>query len=207
METGARYFAALAFPGAADDAARRDAVAAWVASYLHEANRVDESNAPFADKRLNTFVGLSPQWCRAKLRTGQRRLADRAELARAVRPWVRDHLGVPHEPVPGVKKFTQRQIALYMAREEASHGDLIERAANFQKRVWRPGRPVLHLAIARDRLLCAIGSEETDFGLDLAASSLFAEFVDESQPIAQYIVTDARFGVSMDDLLHLEWVA
>jgi hypothetical protein len=46
METGARYFAALAFPGAHEDRARQDAARGWVGAYLHEANRVDGSNEP-----------------------------------------------------------------------------------------------------------------------------------------------------------------
>ncbi len=86
VETGARYFAALAFPGVQEDQARRDAAAAWVGSYLHEANRIDNTDAPFENQRLNPYVQFSPKWCRAKLRTTRRRLLDRAELAHALRP-------------------------------------------------------------------------------------------------------------------------
>lgn len=205
--TGARYFAALAFPERGEDAARQDAAAAYVANYLHEANRVDESDAPFEDDRLNNFVQLDPKWCRAKLRTAHRRLSDRSELARAVRPWIRELLGEPHGPVPGIKKFTQRQIALYLCGEDAGHGDLVERADNFQKRVWRPGRPVMHLAIAYDLLLCAVGGEQTKFDLNLASVNVIGELAGRARQVAELIVTDPRFGVSADDLLHLEWVA
>jgi hypothetical protein len=206
IETGARYFAALAFPGTHEESARRDAVAAWVARYLHEANCVDETDAPFADDRLNAFAGLSPDWCRAKLRTVDRRLRDRAELARAVRPWIRDALGEPHGPVSGIAKFTQRQISLWLTGEGSPKGDPVERGTNFQKRVWRPGRPVLHVAVAQDLVLCLNGSDETSIDLDLGAVTVIAQMVERAEIVAGLIVQDSRFMTTGDELLRLEWV-
>src|SRR5258706_3311698 len=142
IETGARFFAALAFPGKNEEGARENAVRAWAGAYLHEANRIDECTEPFEDQRLNEFVALPPAWCRAKLRTAGRRFRDRGDGARAVRPWVRDILRDPHPPVAGVRKFNQRQVALHLC------GDDPEKAANFQRRVWRPCRPVIHIAVA-----------------------------------------------------------
>jgi hypothetical protein len=139
VETGARYFAALAFPGPQEANARENAIRGWVGAYLHEANLVDHCDDPFEDPRLNELVQLAPAWCRAQLRTTRRRLGDRSAAARAVRPWVRQLLGLAPRLVPGVEKFTQRQIALYLCDGDS------ERAANFQKRIWRPSRPVLHL--------------------------------------------------------------
>lgn len=43
LGSGARYFTALTFPGVKEDQARRDAAAAWVGSYLHEANRITDA--------------------------------------------------------------------------------------------------------------------------------------------------------------------
>ena len=127
LETGARYFAALAFPGPEEAEARESAIRGWIGAYLHEANLVDHCDDPFADPRLNELVQLPPAWCRAQIRTTHRRLRNRSEAARAVRPWVRELLGLEPRAVPGVKKFTQRQIALYLCRDDP------ECAANFQK--------------------------------------------------------------------------
>ena len=113
-ETGARFFAALAFPGAREEQARIEAVQGWTGAYLHEANKVDVSDAPFEDPRLNAFVERPLQWCKAKVRTGRRRLRDRSDAARVARPWVREILDSPHPPVLGIRKFTQRQIALHL---------------------------------------------------------------------------------------------
>lgn len=56
VETGARYFAALAFPGTRERAEREQAAVAKAAQYLHEENRVDETDAPFQDPRLNDYL-------------------------------------------------------------------------------------------------------------------------------------------------------
>lgn len=200
LETGARYFAALAFPGAHEGQSRLDATRGWVGAYLHEANRVDGCKDPFEDQRLNAFVQLPQTWCRRQVRTTRRRLGDRNNAARAVRPWMRDLLGHPHAPVPGIKKFTQRQIALYLCDDDP------DRSANFQKRVWRSSRPVLHLAIAVDELLCALGQQRTDYGIDLGSTVLFGELIARAKSIQDMILDDPRFGVAAEDLLQMDWV-
>lgn len=199
-ETGARYFAALAFPGVGEEQARHDAVRGWVGAYLHEANRVDENTAPFMDDRLNQFVQLEPKWCEAKIRTGRRRLRDRSNAARTVRPWVNELLGQPHRPIEGIDKFNQRQIALFL-----KHGDL-EGASNFLKRVWRPSRPVLHLSIAYDFTLSALGEDRDVYEVNLASAPLFLELVACAKRVLPLICKDPRFKISESDLLRLEWV-
>jgi len=86
----------------------------WAGAYLHDANLVDRCDDPFEDPRPNELVQLAPACCRAQIRTTRRRLGDRSAAARAVRPWVRQLLGLEPRLVPGVKKSTQRQIALYL---------------------------------------------------------------------------------------------
>ena len=199
-ETGARFFAALAFPGAGEECARLEAVQGWTGAYLHEANRVDESDEPFEDQRLNAFLDLPPAWCKAKVRTARRRLRDRSDAARAVRPWVRELLADPHPPVPGIRKFSQRQIALYLF-----DGDT-ERAANFQHRVWRPSRPVIHIAIAYDLVLSALDGQRDEFGLDLGSTAFVGELVARAKLLEPKIIGDHRFGISQSEMIQLEWV-
>ena len=114
IETGARYFATLAFPARHEREARDDATKAWVAQYLQEANRTDGTDAAFEDPKFNEFVALDPAWCKSRLRTVRRRLRDRADLGRALRPWTCELRGEEHPPVPGIDQFTQRQIALFL---------------------------------------------------------------------------------------------
>ena len=199
-ETGARFFAALAFPGAREEQARIEAVQGWTGAYLHEANKVDVSDAPFEDPRLNAFVERPLQWCKAKVRTGRRRLRDRSDAARVARPWVREILDSPHPPVLGIRKFTQRQIALHLFDGDA------EKAANFQHRVWRPSRPVLHIAIAYDLVLSATGQKEEEFGLDLATTEFVGALVVGAKSLEPLILNDPRFGIGKSDILQLEWV-
>lgn len=200
VETGARFFAALAFPGPKETEAQENAVQGWVGAYLHETNLVDHCDAPFEDPRLNELVQLSPQWCKAQFRTAQRRLQDRAAAAQAVRPWVREMLEWEPRAVPGIKKFTQRQIAFYLSEGDA------ERAVNFQKRIWRPSRPVLHLAIARDLKLAFWGPGRSTYDVDLAPTPFISELVELAAEIQGLICCDRRFCVNEQQLLHLEWV-
>jgi hypothetical protein len=199
VETGARYFTAVAFPGPQEIEARENAMRGWAGAYLHEANLVDRCDDPFEDPCLNELVQLATAWCRAQIRTTRRRLRDRSAAARAVRPWVRQLLGEPRV-VPGLKKFTQRQIALHLCDGDS------ERAANFQKRIWRPSRPVLHLAVAYDLTLCSWEDGRSAYELDLASASFIGELVELAARLQPRICADPRFGVNDQQILSLEWV-
>ena len=65
---------------------------------------------------------------------------------------------------------------------------------------------MLHLAIAYDLVLCAIGGEQHTHGLDLASSAVVGELVGDAKLVQRLILSDPRFGVSEDELLQLEWV-
>ena len=80
IETGARYFATLAFPAKQECKARDDATKAWVAQYLQQINRTDRTDDPFEDPKFNELVALDPAWCKSRLKTVRRRLRDRADL-------------------------------------------------------------------------------------------------------------------------------
>lgn len=201
VETASRFFAALAFPGPAEERQRQEATWARAALYLHEANRVDESDAPFEDPRLNELASLCPDWCKPRVRTMKRRLEDRGEVAQALRPWVREVLGGTPGPVPGIKKFTQRQIALFLC------GNDEERAANFQKRIWRPSRPVLHICVAEDFLMTLAGMSPGTHDIDLlAAVDDVQSIVHLSNEFAKYFCSDRRFAVNETNLIQLQWV-
>jgi hypothetical protein len=200
VETGARFFAALAFPGSDEETARTNAEVAWAAQFLHDANRIDGSSAPFADPRLNELVNADQGWCRAALRTSRRRLGDRMTTARFVRPWISNWLEHP-QPLPtGMKKFSQRQIAQYL-----SGGDQ-EKADNFQKRVLRPSRPVIHLAVAIDLHDAEAGCVKLDCGINLTDVDWFSRLVLLSNALKIHICATADFYLREQDLLHFVWV-
>jgi hypothetical protein len=200
VETGARFFAALAFPAPREDNARREAELAWAGQYLQAVNRIDETTAPFADPRLNELVQADPERSKAVLRTSRRRLKDRLRTARAARPWVREWLGRPQALPAGLRKFTQRQIALFLS------GENLEASDNFQKRVLRPSRPVQHLAIASELHDLELGETQLERGIDLAQVDWFARVVELSNQVKVPICNDKRFGVGEQDLLHLVWI-
>lgn len=201
FETGARFFATLAFPGSTEVEARLDAERAWIASWLHEQNRIDGTDQPFIEQRLNELVCLDPSWVRQKLRTARRRLRNRSEAARLTRPWVRELENLePHRPVEGIKRFTTRQIALHLCNDndDAAH--------NFQKRIWRPSRPVLHYAIAHDRALSLLEVEERETAIPMDAVEVFRATTEHGNHLAAKIAADSRFGINADDQHLLQWI-
>lgn len=201
IETGARYFAALAFPEPQDRVARDDATNAWAAQYLQEANRTDGSDDPFENPKFNELVALDPRWCKSRLRTVRRRLRDRADLGRALRPWTCELESEEHPPVPGIAQFTQRQIALYL------NGGSPEKASRFEARVWRLARPVSHIVIAQDNLLSRLPGDRQRFPEDLArCAPLIATIVELANRITPQICDNPKFGVTRDDLISFVWL-
>ncbi len=201
IETSARYFATLAFPVPAERAARDDATKAWIAQYLHEANRTDWTDDPFENPKFKELVALDPAWCRARLRTARRRLRDRADLGQALRPWTCELGGEEHPPVPGIAQFTQRQIALFL------NGGSPEKASRFEARVWRIARPVSHIVIAQDNWLSRLPGDRQRFQEDLAGCALLiATIVELANTLVPLICDRPKFGLTRDDLIQFVWI-
>lgn len=181
--------------------ARDDAVNALAAQYLQEANRTDGTDQPFDNPKFNELVALDPAWCKSRLRTFRRRLRDRADLGRALRPWTCELKGEEHPPVPGISQFTQRQIALFL------NGGSPEKASRFEARVWRVARPVSHIVIAQDNLLSRLPGDHQRFPEDLArCAPLIAMIVELANRIIPQICDNPKFGVTRDDLIPFVWV-
>lgn len=169
------------------------------ALYVHEAMNLEWGHEVLKDPRLTRHAVLDAKWCREQMRGLRQRLEARAEAAKSVRPIVKELFGHMHRPVPGVKKFNQRQILLKLCDgdEEASE--------NFRKRKVQPTRPVLHLAVAQDIWLCAnVVERQTDLGL--VAPDMYRTLVAWSEHLRTRLGADRRFGVTEGDMLPLHWV-
>ena len=197
IETGARFFATLALPGVDEAEARQDAAAAMVTSYLHAANRIDQTEAPFLDSRLNAFAQRSPEWAKPVFNAVKRRLRYRLLLARGLRPWILQGLGQAPKTVLTIKKFTQRQISLFL------NGNDAQRADNFQKRVWRPSRPVLHLCAAWVTLAQEhfnLHGKPLDALEAMRKPEFLAQFLHRAE-LMEPLIESSRLSVSADDLI------
>lgn len=129
------------------------------------------------------------------------RLRDRCILARHLRPWVADVLGMPQTRPAGIKKFNQLGISQWVF-----DGD-VDAANNFRKRAWRPALPVAHIAIACEFVLAPYGRERRNFPIGLADVGLIERIVTLAPHMENVVCSDPRFKVTPDKLLHLEWIA
>ena len=198
-ETGARYFAALSFPGPEEETRRDDLANAMSGRYVHEAMNLEWGHEVLADPRLTRHGILDPRWCREQMRGLRQRLEARADAARAVRPMVKELYGHAHRQVSGIEKFNQRQILLKLCDDDE------EAAENFRHRKAQTTRPVLHLAVAQDIWLCAnVTDSQTDLGL--VAPDMYRTLVEWSADLRIRLTRDRRFGVTEADLLPLHWV-
>jgi len=198
-ETGARYYAALAFPGSDEERRRDDLADAMSGAYVHEAMSLDWGSEVLTDLRLARQAILDPKWCRQQMRGLRQRLNARADAARAFRPMVKQLFGHSHPPVPGITKFNQRQILLKLCDGEE------EAAENYRQRKVQTTKPILHLAIAQDLWLCEnVVDQQTDVGL--VAMDLYRTLVERSEHLRTRLGADRRFGVTEADMLPLHWV-
>ena len=200
METGARFLAAVAFPRVKEDQERQEAAAAYVASYLHQANRIDESKERFTDDCLNAFAGLSPQCCRQKLRTANRRFRDRSHMGRALRLWVTEALGYPVKMPEGLDSLTQEKTSLWLNHNQE------EVANNYRKRTWRPGLPVAHIAIATDLIWRSPDRDDVPVAIHLSDIATIERIVSLANALEPLLCSVPRFKIVPETLLHLDWV-
>jgi hypothetical protein len=201
FETGAKFFAALAFPAATEVAARHKAVEAMYAIGLRMTNKAERCELPFSIARLNEYVSVGPAQANAAFRKLKRRIRDRFHAARAARPILHPLIaGGPHPPVEGIKQFTSQQIAEWVGEQGGPDWH------NFLKRVCRPSRPVLHLAVAADEMLLRSGVPEGKIPLDTQEITVFRALVLRAAALEEPIATERRLRVIRNTQLTLRWV-
>jgi hypothetical protein len=198
IETGAKFFAAMAFPAIDDEQAGKKAAAAMVSIWLYNVGR--SSTRPFVGPGTGRLRKMGRSWGSAALTTLTRRLQDRTTAARIVRPWIREWAGVPQDLPEGMTKFNLRQMCLFL-----TDGD-VQAANNLQKRVVRPSRPVLHLAAAVDLYDAENGLIERDARMQLDDVDRFAQIVELANRLKGHICSDERYGVAEEDVLELAWI-
>lgn len=211
FECSAMLVAALLYPNAREEERRQRCFRSLCSSFLHELNRVERNQEPFIQPRLNSYLEIPATQAALQFRRFGQLFADRSWAAQIVRPITHEHLlGRPHRPIAGVTRLSLNQLAGVIAP--------IEDVPKFLRRVWRPSRSALHLAIAVDIVtydetqspalqtdrLGAPPPEAIPSYLEHPAWGKVAFWATQVQ---DWIAVDKRFQVPRDDLLWLDWIA
>jgi hypothetical protein len=206
FELGSAFMAALTYPEASRAVARAKLEAAQCSQILHLTNQIDRSNDPFEEPRLNRYLKM-PRLDAHRIAERSRPLLDkRSTAARIARPWINEQInGAPHPPVEGISRFSLEQTA----RHVLGGAD----PKNFLNRIWRPGLPGIHLAVAVDMFLylrpdgSSVNSEpakKVEFEYhDMDTLRAIAQIAIHLQEL---IAHDSRFAISAEELIWLRWI-
>ena len=146
FEVGAGLLALLAFPGVADFEKRWKAAEALCAWQIRETIAGSPMTADVWRQTFPNYAHLSKGEERRRLRTLRRRLKDRMWAARMSLGFFQEAL--TNEPVSlpaELRNLSLDALSAYVKKSERAPTDSTE---NFEHRVWRASRPVIHLAAA-----------------------------------------------------------
>jgi hypothetical protein len=180
-EAGAMLVTLLAYPGASgsDEERRGQLHASLCARMLRASYEVDPDLATLPQTMKPIYRLQTERDCRKSLRSLPRLLRDRMVAARMAYPFLTEAESgkTPALPV-GLKRFSLNQMA-ELVLSDAGQAD----AENVETRIWRPSRPVIHLATVVHGYLHLVG---------LAAEVLGALLM-TSRPVIEYLIRNAEY--------------
>ena len=201
-ECGAVLLALLAHPDPKEDQMRGRVVRTLCHLYLRGRKETDEAWAatPQAIKPIYAFV--DPKDIQKDLRTFQRRLRDRMIAARMAMAYIKQHVEGKKFRLPrGLKSVSLNQLAELVVNDLSGKDE-----ANIETRIWRPSRPVIHLAAATAMAIDHAerqGAGTIHLGHVLHEVEVTRYILRTAIEIADLIRSDARFPADADRLMRV----
>jgi hypothetical protein len=191
MRLGAILITLLAYPGATrSDEERRSQLHASLCAYLLRASyAVDPDWATLPQEIKPIYPLQTERDCRISLRSLPRLLRDRMIAARIAYPFLKEAESGNLPPLPaGLKRFSLNQMA-ELVLNDAGQSD----AENVETRIWRPSRPVIHLATAVHGYLHLVGPEAEVLGFaPLMTSRLVIEYIIRNAEYCETLVAKSK---------------
>ena len=198
FEIGARLLAAFAFPGATESVDRRRAADAWCAGIINCTKTVDPSCASDLDAKYPRYAKLDQRSIKKALRRTKSRLRNRQIAGRMTRGYFQEWIDQRPAVLPvSMARLSINELAKLVHRESGENDP-----ENTEKRVWRPSRPVFHLASALD-FVSRFRAGDNDNGYDLNDGALHREIIGLAEASERVVDGDPRFQVKPDDLLRI----
>ena len=148
------------------------------------------------------YLTQPPKWVSTFDDELHRRLDDRMVAARVAIPFLRQAAGLPVQLPPGVKRLSLDRVTNLVLDDKLTRE---KDDKNFQARVWRPSRPVIHIASAIAVLLDHAERQGNGFTVgDLFFQrNLIADVVGLSGQYAQLIPAITSIDMQPTKLIHL----
>jgi len=200
-EAGAFIVSLLAYPGEStrDDERRRGAYTSLCACVLRAQAETDSNWATRPQSIKPVYMSQTERAQNQGLGTLRRRLRDRMIAARMAYPFLRDvETGEVPELPPGVKRLSINAMS-QLVLEDAGYSD----PENVETRIWRPSRPVIHLASAVHDYLHRIGVEHLGLGGLLMRREVIEHVVRNAEYCEALVRRSNRLHVDADSLVKL----
>jgi hypothetical protein len=185
-EAGAMVVTFLAYPGdsASDEERRAQLHRTLCAGMFGAICDVDPDWATSPQPVKPIYGSLPERDCNRSLRGVPRRLHDRMVAARMAYPFLKEaESGGKFDLPAGIKRLSINEMAAFVSTD-AGQSD----PENVETRIWRPSRPVIHLASAAHGYLHLVGPKEQRFG--------FVPFMTDREALG-YVVRNAEYFESL----------
>jgi hypothetical protein len=202
-EAGAFMVSQLAYPGESrqDDKRRCGVYTSLCACVLRARAETDPNWATWPQLVKPIYLLQTEQDCNQALRQLKRRLRDRMVAARMAYPFLKEAESGEAPKLPaGMKRLSINALS-ELVLDDAGHTD----PENVETRIWRPSRPVIHLASAVHGYLHLVEPETAALGLaPLLHRREVIEYVIRSAEYCEGLVgRSRRLRVNADRLVRI----
>jgi hypothetical protein len=199
LETGARLFAILAFPGPHEEKEYEAAAEAYCADLLHKAVGENPEDADYWSAVYPRYFAITDRDCRRRLRTSERRLRDRMLASRMALGFFQEgHSGKPVRLPESMKRHSLNELAR-LVQGQSTESD----PENLEKRAWRQSLPVVHLAAAMQVAARAMAPDKLAVPYDLSNEALHEQVIALAQVHEEIVLSDPRFGKNRANIIRI----
>jgi hypothetical protein len=204
-EMGAFVLALLAYPSEEDEESRGRLLRTLCHLYLRAQAEEDQIWSCTLQLIKPIYAFVNPKDVSRDLRTFKRRLRDRMVAARMALAYLKSQVEGENFSYPnGLNAISLNQLSEWVMSDLDATDE-----TNIESRIWRPARPVLHIAVATALAIDQSersGPRPINFGHFLAHPALVRHLVDQAAQIAELIRANKSIPVDANALIPVRCV-
>lgn len=199
FEIGSLLLAILAFPGADEEVALKEAAEALCARQLRTTIAVDRRRMRDWKAAFPDYAAIDEPERRRRLRTFQRRLRHRMLASKMSLAFFEE--GITKRPAKRpswMKRLSINELSkLILPESHQGHSE------NLERRVWHDSRPVIHLAAATQIAMRVMVPDTKEVGYPLDNGRLHAAVIQLAEFHEEIVLADPRFGKAREELIRV----